>query len=127
MYFGTYYLILASFSAVILCTVPIPDDSLKSFETAAKHYNDDVLEMSNADIKKKTSLLDTGKLGSIAKKLKALSKVAGPLVMFFFLTLYIGRTVPTTLIKAERLLLWGHLVGTFPKNTIMNTNHPTSW
>ena len=79
MYLGTFNLILASFIAACLCAVP--DDSLKSFETAAKNYNDDVLEMSNADIKKKTSLLDSGKLGSIAKKMKALSKVAGPLVM----------------------------------------------
>ena len=81
MYFGTFYLILASFIAIILCAVPIPDDSLKSFGTAARNFNDAVSEMSNANIKKKTSLLDTGKLRFIAKKLKALSKAAGPLVM----------------------------------------------
>ena len=79
MYLGSFYLILASFISARLCAVPY--DSLKSFDTAAKNYNDAVSEMSNANIKKKTSLLDSGKLRFLAKKLKALSKAAGPLVM----------------------------------------------
>ena len=79
MYLGTFYLILATFIASRLCAVPY--ESLKRFETAAKNYNGAVLEMSNTDIKMKTSLLDSGKLGSISNKLKALSRAAGPLVM----------------------------------------------
>ena len=79
MYLGTFYLILASFIAAHLCAVPY--ESLKSFETATKNYNDAISEMSNANIKKKASLLDSGKLRSITSKLKALSRAAGPLVM----------------------------------------------
>ena len=80
MYFGTFYFISATFIATHHCAVPY--ESLKSFETATKNYNDAVSEMSNANIKKKASLLDSGKLRSITSKLKALSTAAGPLVLF---------------------------------------------
>ena len=40
-----------------------------------------MLEMTNANIQQKTSLLDAGKLRSFTTKLKALSKAAGPLAM----------------------------------------------
>ena len=79
MYLGTFYFILATFIATLHCYDP--DDPLKSFGTAAKNYNDAVSEMSNANIKRKASLLDSGKLRSITSKLKALSRAAGPLVM----------------------------------------------
>ena len=79
MYFGTFYFVTATFVATLHCYDP--DDPLKSFGQAAKNYNDAVSEMSNANIKKKASLLDSGKLRSITSKLKALSRAAGPLVM----------------------------------------------
>ena len=79
MYFGTFYFILTTFIGTLHCYDP--DDPLKSFGTAAKNYNEAVSEMANANIKKKTSLLDSGKLRSITSKLKALSRAAGPLVM----------------------------------------------
>ena len=79
MYLGTFYFILATFIATLHCYDP--DDPLKSFGNAAKNYNEAVSEMSNANIKKKASLLDSGKLRSITSKLKALSRAAGPLVL----------------------------------------------
>ena len=86
MYLGTFYFISATFIATLHCYDP--DDPLKSFGTAAKNYNEAVSEMANANIKKKTSLLDSGKLRFIAKKLKALSKAAGPLVMLASVLLF---------------------------------------
>ena len=81
MYFGTFYFILPTFIATLHCYDP--DDPLKSFGTAAKNYNEAVTEIANANtIKKKTSLLDSGKLRLITSKLKALSTAAGPLVLF---------------------------------------------
>ena len=80
MYLGTFYFVTATFIASLHCYDP--DDPLKSFGTAAKNYNEAVSEMANANIKKKTSLLDSGKLRSITSKLKALSTAAGPLVLF---------------------------------------------
>ena len=80
MYLFTFYFILTTFIASLHCNDP--DDPLKSFGSASKNYNDAVSEMSNANIKKKASLLDSGKLRSITSKLKALSTAAGPLVLF---------------------------------------------
>ena len=57
------------------------DDELKSFGTATKNFAE-ILEISIDNIKAKTSLLDTGKLKSVGKKLLALSKAAGPLFLF---------------------------------------------
>ena len=86
MYFSIFYFIFATFIGTLHCYDP--DDPLKSFGTAAKNYNEAVSEMANANIKKKTSLLDSGKLRFIAKKLKALSKAAGPLVMLASVLLF---------------------------------------
>ena len=79
MYLCNFYFIFATFITTLHCHDP--EKKKKSFGTAARNYGD-VLEMSHADIKKKTSLLDNGKLRSISKKLLALSKAAGPLVLF---------------------------------------------
>ena len=79
MYLGTFYFILATFIATLHCYDP--DDPLKSFGNAAKNYNEAVSEMATANIKKKASLLDSGKLRSITSKLKALGRAAGPLVL----------------------------------------------
>ena len=80
MHLGTFYFIWATFIGTLHCYDP--DNALNNFGTAAKNYNQAMLEMTNANIQKKTSLLDTGKLRSFTTKLKALSKAAGPLVLF---------------------------------------------
>ena len=79
MYLGTFYFILATFIATLHCYDP--DNELTNFGTAAKNFNEAVSTMSDANIIKKTSLLDSGKLRWVTSKLKALLKAAGPLAI----------------------------------------------
>ena len=77
MYLLNFYFILATFITTLHCFDQ--DDPLKTSVTAFTNYKD-IVDMSKANIKTKTSLLDTGKLRSIGKKLLTLSKAAGPLI-----------------------------------------------
>ena len=79
MYLGTFYFILTTFIATLHCYDP--DNELTNFGTAAKNFNEAVSTMSDANIIKKTSLLDSGKLRLVANKLKGLLQAAGPLAI----------------------------------------------
>ena len=60
MYLHNFYLILATVIATLnSCNA---SDPMKRFETAVGQYERKFLEMSNANVVKKTHLLDTGKL-----------------------------------------------------------------
>ena len=77
MYLCNFHFILVTFLTTFhYCNT----DIIKSFGTAAKDYAN-ILDMSRANIGKKTSLLDSGKLRSVSTKLLLLSKAAGPLVL----------------------------------------------
>ena len=80
MYLHNFYLILATVIAT-LHSCNASSDPIKRFETAVGQYERKILEMSNANVVKKTHLLDTGKLTSVSKKLLTLGKAAGPLIL----------------------------------------------
>ena len=77
MYLHNFYFILATFITTLHCFDQ--DDPLKTAVNAFRNYKD-IVDMSKANIKKKTSLLDSGILRSIAKKLFTLSRAAGPMI-----------------------------------------------
>ena len=77
MYLHNFYFILATFITTLHCFDK--DDPLKTPINAIKNIND-ILDMSKANIKKKTSFLDKGKLRSVVNKLISFSKAAGPLI-----------------------------------------------
>ena len=80
MYLHNFYLILATVIAT-LHSCNASSDPIKRFETAVGQYDRKILEMSNANVVKKTHLLDTGKLTSVSKKLLTLGKAARPLIL----------------------------------------------
>ena len=79
MHLSTFYFIWATFIGTLHCYDP--DNELTNFGTAAKNFNEAVSTMSDANIIKKTSLLDSGKLRLVANKLKGLLQAAGPLAI----------------------------------------------
>ena len=62
MYLHNFYLILATVIATLHSCNARSSDPIKRFETAVGQYDRKILEMSNANVVKKTHLLDTGKL-----------------------------------------------------------------
>ena len=65
MLLWNYVFILATFMATLHCYDK--DNMLTNFGTASKNFGE-VLEISNANIKIKASLLDTGKLRLVSNK-----------------------------------------------------------